>query len=134
MAWQGREGVVYVCGEWEHGQLGLPLQRAFHDPTSLDPPPTPYETAVPSSGVRINDKGEEMHPIAVVDGNMIVCRPGAPCAPLFLRLRSARPIARCCAARCELRAAALHAANRDSCHDGKEKLYSLCTLETRKRK
>jgi hypothetical protein len=29
MASEGKEGVVYSCGEWEHGQLGLPLSRTF---------------------------------------------------------------------------------------------------------
>jgi len=77
MAWQGREGVVYVCGEWEQGQLGLPLERSFRDPTSIDPPRTPYQTPVPSTGIRINDKGEELHPIAAVDDNLMVTHPGS---------------------------------------------------------
>ena len=75
MAWLGREGVVYVCGEWEHGQLGLPLARDFRDPTSIDPPPAPFQTPVPSTGVRINDKGEELHPLPAVDGDEHVCYP-----------------------------------------------------------
>jgi hypothetical protein len=29
MASEGKEGVIYACGEWEHGQLGLPLGRTF---------------------------------------------------------------------------------------------------------
>ena len=77
MAWRGREGVVYVCGEWEHGQLGLPLERSFGDPTSIDPPPTPYQTPVPSTGVRINDKGEEVYPLPAIDSNEAVSHPGA---------------------------------------------------------
>jgi hypothetical protein len=77
MAWRGREGVVYVCGEWEHGQLGLPLERSFGDPTSIDPPPTPYQTPVPSTGVRINDKGEELYPLPAIDSNEAVSHPGA---------------------------------------------------------
>ena len=75
MAWLGREGVIYACGEWEHGQLGLPLERAFRDPTSIDPPKTPYQSPVPSTGVRINDKGEELHPIPAIDENEKVSYP-----------------------------------------------------------
>jgi hypothetical protein len=77
MAWRGREGVVYVCGEWEHGQLGLPLERSFGDPSSIDPPPTPYQTPVPSTGVRINDKGEEVYPLPAIDSNEAVSHPGS---------------------------------------------------------
>lgn len=29
MGSEGKEGVLYACGEWEHGQLGLPFQRTF---------------------------------------------------------------------------------------------------------
>lgn len=77
---------MYVCGEWEHGQLGLPLDHSFHDPTSLDPPRTPYQAPVPSTGVRINDKGEELHPIAAIDADELVSRPGAAhVLPCFVR-------------------------------------------------
>ena len=29
MGSEGKEGVLYACGEWEHGQLGFPFQRSF---------------------------------------------------------------------------------------------------------
>ena len=73
---------MYVCGEWEHGQLGLPLGREFSDPTSIDPPRTPYQAPVPSTGVRINDKGEELHPIAAVDADELVSHLGICCCAL----------------------------------------------------
>ena len=61
MASQGMEGVTYACGEWEHGQLGLPTAREFPDPDSTSEPPPPLASAVPSTGPRVT-----IHPLRVV--------------------------------------------------------------------
>ena len=87
---------MYVCGEWEHGQLGLPLGREFSDPTSIDPPRTPYQAPVPSTGVRINDKGEELHPIAAVDADELVSHLGICCWALLTIMALS-----CCSCACE---------------------------------
>ncbi|KAJ1484194.1 regulator of chromosome condensation 1/beta-lactamase-inhibitor protein II, partial [Baffinella frigidus] len=83
MSSQGMEGVTYTCGEWEHGQLGLPLARDFHHPDSASEPPPPLASAVPSTGSRVSDKGQVLHPIPAVDENNLVSRHALVPVPLL---------------------------------------------------
>ena len=62
---RGREGVVYACGEWEQGQLGLPRSSLTGSPS------------VPTSGTLISDKGSHLPPAAVVDEHGNISRPVA---------------------------------------------------------
>jgi len=62
---KGREGVVYACGEWEQGQLGLPRSSLSE------------ASSVPTSGTLISDKGSTLPAVAVLDEHDNVSRPVA---------------------------------------------------------
>mmetsp|Transcript_26572 Transcript_26572/g.64134 ORF Transcript_26572/g.64134 Transcript_26572/m.64134 type:complete len:220 (+) Transcript_26572:57-716(+) len=71
MGSEGKEGVLYACGEWEHGQLGLPWSRKY----VVEGETKEYDQEVPSTGERTIGKNTLLPPIPAVDDKEKVSHP-----------------------------------------------------------